>query len=145
MKTTILLSLISTVSLRLVSRHGQAAVSTGEVSVVVSAAVALVLAVFVAALWLVNPLQAESWAAVAVLALGLLVLADFAQPRIGMEALILPLKASAAQPVHSDITTEAAARLLLGHTNSAYGQINRRARMPAGTQPLLASRIARHH
>jgi hypothetical protein len=36
-----------------------AAVSTGEVSVVVSAAVVLVLAVFVAALWLANPLQAE--------------------------------------------------------------------------------------
>ena len=36
-----------------------AVVSTEEVSVVVSAAVALVLAVFVAALWLPNPLEAE--------------------------------------------------------------------------------------
>jgi len=51
--------------LRLVSRHGLAVVAvvavffTEEVSVVVSAAVALVLAVFVAALWLANPLQAE--------------------------------------------------------------------------------------
>jgi hypothetical protein len=94
---------------------------------VVSAAVALVLAVFVAALWLPNPLQAEWGAAVAALALAVPVLAaaDFAQPRTGMEALILSLEHSAAQPVHSDITTEAAARLLLGHTNSADGQINR--------------------
>jgi hypothetical protein len=48
--------------LRLVSRHGPAVVvvvSTEEVSVVVSAAVALVLAVFVAALCLPNPLEAE--------------------------------------------------------------------------------------
>ena len=114
-----------------------AAVSTAEVSVVVSteegaaaavsAAVALVLAVFVAALWLPNPLQAESGAEVAALALAVPVLAaaDFAQPRIHMEALILPLEVSAAQPGHSDITAEAAARLLLGHTNSADGQINR--------------------
>ena len=35
------------------------AVSTEEVSVVVSAAVALVLVVFVAAVWLSNPLEAE--------------------------------------------------------------------------------------
>ena len=62
---------------------------------------------------------------VAVLALALLVLADFAQPRIGMEAVILPVEVSAAQPVRSGITTEAPARLLLGHTNSADGQINR--------------------
>jgi hypothetical protein len=75
------------------------AVSTEEVSVVVSAAVALVLAVF-----------AE---------------ADFAQPRPGLGALILPVEVSAEQPVRSDITTEAAARLLLGQTNSADGQINR--------------------
>ena len=52
-------------------------------------------------------------------------LAAFAQPRIPMEALILPVEVSAAQPVHSDTTTEAAARLLLGHTNSADGQTNR--------------------
>ena len=58
----------------------------------------------------------------------------FGSPRFGrlsrspvyrMEALILPLEVSAAQPVHSDTTTEAAARLLLGHTNSADGQTNR--------------------
>ena len=49
----------------------------------------------------------------------------FAQPRIHTEALILPLEVSADQPVHSDTTTEAAARLLLGHTNSADGETNR--------------------
>ena len=98
---------------------------TEEVSVVVPAAVVSVLAVFVAALWLPNPLQAESGAAVAALALALPVLAAFAQPRIHMEALILPVAVSAAQPVHSDTTTEAAARLLLGQTNSADGQTNR--------------------
>ena len=58
----------------------------------------------------------------------------FGSPRFGRlspspadhtEALILPVEVSAAQPVHSDITTEAAARLLLGHTNSADGQTNR--------------------
>jgi len=105
--------------LRLVSRRGPAAVSTEEVSAAV--------AVFVAALWLPNPLQVGSGTAVAALALAVPVLAaaDFAQPRMGMEALILPLEVSAAQLVHSDITTEAAARLLLGHTNSADGQINR--------------------
>ena len=59
------------------------------------------------------------------LAVPVLAAADFAQPRMGMEALILPLEVSAAQPVHSDITTEAAACLLLGHTNSADGQITR--------------------
>jgi hypothetical protein len=121
--------------LRLVSRHGLAAVSTAEVSVVVSteegaAAVSAAVAVFVAAFRLPNPLQAESGAAVAalVLAVPVLAAADFAQPRIHMEALILPLEVSAvsaAQPGHSDITTEAAARLLLGHTNSADGRINR--------------------
>ena len=50
---------------------------------------------------------------------------DFAQPRIAMGALILPVEVSADQPVHSDTTTEAAARLLLGHTNSADGETNR--------------------
>jgi hypothetical protein len=76
----------------------------------------------VAALWLPNPLQAELGAAVAALALVVPVLAaaDFAQPRIHMEALILPLEVSAAQPGHSDITTEAAAPLLV-HPNSADG------------------------
>jgi hypothetical protein len=117
--------------LRLVSRHGPAAVvaavSTEEVSVVVSGAVALVLAVFVAALWLPNPLQTESAAAVVALALAVPVLgaAHFAQPRIHTEALILPVEISGTQPVHSDITTEAAARLLLGHTNSPHGETNR--------------------
>jgi hypothetical protein len=50
---------------------------------------------------------------------------DFAQPRIGTGALILWVEVSADQPVHSDTTTEAAARLLLGHTNSADGETNR--------------------
>jgi len=50
---------------------------------------------------------------------------DFAQPRTGMEALILPVEVLARQPVHSDTTTEAAARPLLGHTNSADGETNR--------------------
>jgi hypothetical protein len=109
-----------------------AAVSTEEVSTeeglaAVSAAVALLLAVFVAALWLPNPLQAESGAAVAALALAVPVLAaaEFAQPRIHMAALILPVEVSADQQVHSDTTTEAAARLLLGHTNSADGENKR--------------------
>ena len=51
--------------------------------------------------------------------------ADFAQLRIRLGALILPVEVSAGQPVHSDITTEAAARLLLGRTNSADGETNR--------------------
>ena len=92
----------------------------------VSAAVALVLAVFVAAVWLPNPLEAESGLAVVALALAVPVLAaDFAQPRIGMGALILPVEVLADQPVHSDTTTEAAARLLLGHTNLADEETNR--------------------
>jgi hypothetical protein len=95
--------------------------------VVASAAVALVLAVSAAALSLPNPLPAESGAAVVALALAVPVLAaaDFDQPHIDITALISPLEASAAQPVRSDITTEAAARLLLGHTNPADRQINR--------------------
>jgi phosphohistidine swiveling domain-containing protein len=66
-------------------------------------------------------------AAVVALALALPVLAavHFAQPRIVMGALILPVEVLADQPVHSDTTTEAAARLLLGHTNSADGETNR--------------------
>jgi hypothetical protein len=100
------------------------AVSTEEVPVVVSVAVALVLVVFVAAVWLPNPLEAEPGAAVVALALAVPVLAAFAQPRICMEALILPVEVLADQPVHSDTTTEAA-RLLLGHTNSADGETNR--------------------
>lgn len=105
-----------------------AATSVGAVSteeVVVSAAVALVLVVFVAAVWLSNPLEAEPGAAVVALALAVPVLAAFAQPRICMGALILPVEVSADQPVRSDTTTEAAARLLLGHTNSADGETNR--------------------
>jgi hypothetical protein len=51
--------------------------------------------------------------------------ADFVQPRPGSEALILPVEVSADQPVHSDTTMEAAARLLLGHTNPAHGETNR--------------------
>jgi hypothetical protein len=51
--------------------------------------------------------------------------ADFAQPRPGSGALILPVEVSADQPVHSNTTTEATARLLLGHTNSADGETNR--------------------
>jgi hypothetical protein len=43
--------------------------------------------------------------------------ADFAQLRISMVALILPVAVSADQPVRSDTTTEASARLLLGRTN----------------------------
>ena len=92
---------------------------------VVSAAVVLVLAVFVAALWLPDTLEEESAAAVVALALAVPALAAFAQPRICMEALILPVEVSADQPVHSDTTTEAPARLLLGHTNSADGETNR--------------------
>ena len=64
MKITNLLSLISTALVALsqpawAGGRVVAVVSTEEVSVVVSAAVVLVLAVFVAALWLPNPLQAE--------------------------------------------------------------------------------------
>jgi hypothetical protein len=51
--------------------------------------------------------------------------ADFTQPRTGMKALILPVEVSAHQLAHSDTTTEAAARLLLGHTNTADGETNR--------------------
>ena len=104
-----------------------AVVSTEEVSVVVSAAVALVPAGFVAALWLAYTLQAEPGAAVVALALAVPVLAakDFAQPRRSMEALILPVEVSADQPVRSDTTTEAPARLLLGHTSSAGRETNR--------------------
>ena len=103
------------------------AVSTEEVPVVVSTAVACA-GGFVAAVWPPNTLEAEPGAAVVALALALPVLAavaDFAQPRIGMGALILPVEVLADQPVHSDTTTEAAARLLLGHTNSADGETNR--------------------
>jgi hypothetical protein len=59
------------------------------------------------------------------LAVPVLAAEDFVQPRTRMGALILPLEVSADQPVHSDTTTEAVARLLLGHTNSADGGTNR--------------------
>ena len=51
--------------------------------------------------------------------------ADFPQPRTGMGPLVLPVEVSARQLVHSDTTTEAAAHLLLGHTNSADRETNR--------------------
>ncbi len=50
---------------------------------------------------------------------------DFAQPHRGSGVPILPVEVSADRLVHSDITAEAAARLLLGHTNSADGETNR--------------------
>ena len=53
------------------------------------------------------------------------VLAECAQPRIGMGAPLLPVEVLADQPVHCDTTTEAAARLLRGHTNSADEETNR--------------------
>ena len=94
-------------------------VCTEEVSVVVSEAVALVQEVFVAALCLPN--------AVVALALAVPVLAEagFAQPRRGSGVPILPVEVSADQPVRSDTTTEAAARLPLGRINSADGETNR--------------------
>ena len=116
-----------------------AVVCTEEVSVVVSEAVALVQEVFVAALWLPNAVVAL------VLAVPVLAEAEFAQPRRSSGVPILPLEVSADQPVRSVTITEAPARLLLGHTNSADRETNRRNRMPAGTQPLLASRIDRNH
>ena len=80
----------------------------------VSAAVALVVAA-------VTLLEVTS----AALAVPVLAAEDFVRPRIGTGALILPVEVLADQPVHSDTTTEAAARLLLGHTNSADGETNR--------------------
>ena len=81
------------------------------------AAVTLVEAVLVAA----TLLEVTS----AALAVPVLAAEDFVLPRMGMGALILAVEVSAHQPVHSDTTTEAAARLLLGHTNSADGETNR--------------------
>jgi hypothetical protein len=83
----------------------------------VVAAVTLVAAVLVAA----TLVEVTS----AALAVPVLAAEDFVQPRIGMGALILPVEVLADQPVHSDTTTEAAARLLLGHPNSADGETNR--------------------
>ena len=51
--------------------------------------------------------------------------ADFAPPHIGTGALILSVEVSADQPTHSNTTTEAAAPLLPGHTNSGDGETNR--------------------
>jgi hypothetical protein len=61
----------------------------------------------------------------AALGVPVLAAAHFAQPRIVMGALILPVEVLADQTVHSDTTTEAAARLLLEHTNSADEETNR--------------------
>ena len=61
----------------------------------------------------------------AALAVPVLAAEDFMQPRIGTGARILPVEVLADQPVHSDTTTEAPARLLIGHTNSADGETNR--------------------
>jgi hypothetical protein len=83
----------------------------------VAAVVTLVEAVLVAA----TLLEVTS----AALAVPVLAAEDFVQPRIGTGELILPVEVLADQPVHSDTTTEAAARLLLGHTNSADGETNR--------------------
>jgi hypothetical protein len=88
-----------------------------SVVVAVVAAVTLVEAVLVAA----TLLEVTS----AALAVPVLAAEDFAQPRTCMGALVLPVEVLADQPVHSDTTTEAAARLLLGHTNSADGETNR--------------------
>jgi hypothetical protein len=74
----------------------------------------------VAAVTLVEAVLAEAALAVPVLAE-----ADFAQHRRGSGVPILPVEVSADQPVHSDTTTEAAARLLLGRTKSADGETNR--------------------
>ena len=65
---------------------------------VVCAAVALVLAIFVAALWLPNTLQAESGARGGGVGFGTPRIggAGFVQPRIDMGALILPVEVSAA-------------------------------------------------
>ena len=54
-----------------------------------------------------------------------LAVAGFVQPRTRSGAPILPAEVSADQLVRSDTTTEAVARLLLGHTSSADGETNR--------------------
>jgi len=54
-----------------------------------------------------------------------LVAPHFTQLRRGSGPLILPVEVWADRLVHSDITAEAAARLLLEHTNSADGETNR--------------------
>ncbi len=87
------------------SRHGPAAAAGVEVvGTSVAAAAAVVTLVEVTSAALAVPVLAAE---------------DFVQPRIGTGALILPVE------VLADTTTEAAARLLLGHTNSADGETNR--------------------
>jgi hypothetical protein len=87
------------------------------VGTAVVAAVTLVEAVLVAA----TLLEVTS----AALAVPVLAVEDFAQPRTCMGALVLPVKVLADQPVHFDTTTEAAARPLLEHTSLADGETNR--------------------
>jgi hypothetical protein len=99
----------------LVRQPGQVLTVAEAVLLVAATSVAVTLAVILAVL----TRRQRSPVAVDVLA------ADFAQRRIHMGALILPVEVSAGQPVHSNTTTEAAARLLLGHTNSADGETNR--------------------
>jgi hypothetical protein len=98
----------------LLSRHGPAA----ALVVVVTSVEAALVAVTLVELALVEVTSAE-WA---VLGLGA---PDFAQPRRGSGGLILRVEVSADQPVHSNTITEAAARLLFGHTNSANPETNR--------------------
>jgi hypothetical protein len=119
----------------LVRQPGQVLTVAEAVLLVAATSVVVTLAVILAVL----TRRQRSPVAVHVLA------ADFAQPRRGSGMPNLPVEVSADQPVRSDTTTEAAAHLLLGRTNSADRETNRRNRMPAGTQPLLASRIDRHH
>jgi len=90
---------------------------------VVAAAVAAV--TLVEALLVAATLVEVTSAALAVPVLEAFAKADFAQPRIRMGALILPLEVWVDRLVHSDVTAEGAARLLLGHTNSADEETNR--------------------
>jgi hypothetical protein len=121
MKTTKLLGLIITALVALSqptwARGGGGGGGGGGVGTAVVAAVTLLEAVLVAA----TLLEVTS----AALAVPVLAVEDFVQPRICMGALILPVEVLADQPVHSDTTPEAAARLLLGHTSLADGETNR--------------------
>jgi hypothetical protein len=105
--------------LLLVSRYGLAAAAA---VVVVAAVVTSVEGAFVAGAFVAAALVELTSAALAV---PVLAEADFAQPHPGSGALILPVEVSADQPVHSNTTTEATARRLLGHTNSADAETNR--------------------
>jgi hypothetical protein len=91
----------------LVRQRGQVLTVAEAVLLVAATSVVVTLAVILAVL----TRRQRSPVAVHVLA------ADFAQLRISMVALILPVEVSADQPVRSDTTTEASARLLLGRTN----------------------------